>query len=163
MQKNLPHHVTRGIALYLAILVGAVFAATAMGVAAIFYREVRISKLFFPSLTAFYAADTGAECALYGHIKQNLFDFNIPSNRTITCTNTSVPVTWNAADTYYEFSYNIGSGACVNVEIRKRFVPACFKVITRIDSFGTNAPCGGTPNVERGLVIFEPESCSFTP
>lgn len=153
-----------GVALYLAVLIGTILIATGLGISTIFYRELRISGLQFPSLTAFYAADTGKECALYHNIQANVFN-GLPA--TITCQGNTIsniiPGTGsdgNGSYIDYEFQFTLSGNRCADIRVKKQDVggTAC----TRIDSDGENDDCGGSPTIQRSIVSIDPINCPIT-
>lgn len=162
------HYSTKsGVALYLAVLIGTIVMATSMGISTIFYRELRISRVQFPSLLAFYAADTGTECAFYWDLRANppngvFLDPTAPP--TITCQGNPITVSggsgsdFNGPFDFYTFEFNLSSGnVCANVRIKKQIVGVT--PCTRFDVYGTDAACGGSATVERGIVNIDPEWC----
>lgn len=66
-------HKRKGIALLMSVLVSSIFFVIAAAVFKIAFIEYTLSSTGKDSQFAFYAADTGAECALY-------WDSNYPSN-----------------------------------------------------------------------------------
>lgn len=159
-----------GIALYLAIFIGTMLMATSLGISTIFYRELRISRLLFPSLLAFYAADTGVECALYHDLQQDVFDETAPPGTfTITCNGSTRTVTHTKPMVdidHFTFNFDLSGGnTCVaSVRVKKQLldIPLVGPTLcTRIDSFGRDASCGtpGSASVDRGVVSIYSESC----
>ncbi|TSC78819.1 MAG: hypothetical protein G01um101429_642 [Parcubacteria group bacterium Gr01-1014_29] len=154
-----------GVALYLAVLIGTIVMATGMGVSTIFYRELRISRVLFPSFLAFYAADTGAECALYHDLQQDVFDETAPPGTfTITCNGGTRTVTHTepvVGIDRFTFNFELTSmagNACVDVRVKKETIGGV--PCTRIDSYGRNAVCASSAaTVERRLLSIDPESC----
>lgn len=69
---------TRGFTLLLAALVASIVLALGSSVFLIARKQVTLSSLGRDSQFAFYAADTGAECALYWDIRYNLFATSTP-------------------------------------------------------------------------------------
>ncbi len=68
MQKNkivFYKNKKRGVALFIAIMVSGVVLAIGAGMVDIVSKEIRLSSIGRQSSEAFYAADTGLECALY--------------------------------------------------------------------------------------------------
>ncbi len=55
----------KGFALLFAVMISSIILAIALGVATISYKEVKFSTSAKDTNDAFFAADTGAECALY--------------------------------------------------------------------------------------------------
>lgn len=155
----------KGIALYLAVLIGSIVMAAGFGASNIFYRELRITRLQFPSLVAFYAADAGTECALYHDIQGNKFE---GSPATITCQGNIISnITPGAGSDSngpyidYEFEFELSNdvgNACANVRVKKQTVSG--DPCTRIDVYGWDAGCSsGSASVERGIVSIDPDYC----
>jgi len=55
----------KGVSIYLAIMIMGVLLALALGVAAILYSQIKVTKGMGDSVSAFYAANTGIERELY--------------------------------------------------------------------------------------------------
>lgn len=151
-----------GVALYLAIVVGTILISTGLGLSGIFFREVRISRLQFPSVVSFYAADAGQECALYHDLDQDIFNGVPPA--TIQCQGNSISLNPVGTDKYH-FAFNLSNAvdACADVTIKKETInilPFGNTLCTRIDSYGENGACGsGAATVQRGILTIYPESC----
>lgn len=156
-----------GVALYLAIVVGSILITTGMGFSGIFFRELRISRLQFPSLVSFYAADAGQECALYYDLEVRAFNDPSTAPATIECFGIDLPIDNQTSGGVerYKFFFNLSSevSACADVTIKKEFIdiPSFGNTLcTRIDSYGENATClSGEATVQRGYVTIDPESC----
>ena len=163
------HSMQSGVALYLAVLIGTTLMATGLGISTIFYRELRISGVQFPSRVAYYAADTGSECTKYWDFVGNVFD-DPTANATVTCngvTQTIPPVLGsdgNGPYHSYSFQFQLSSAvqnACVRVTVKKQVVgtDSC----TLISSDGENTACGSpTTAVQRGINDVDPETCAIT-
>lgn len=158
-----------GIALYFAVLIGTIIMTTGLGVSTIFYRELRISKLQFPSLVAFYAADAGIECASYWNFKQKVFDDPASPPSFVNCQGANRTVTSgsgsdsNGPYTDYKFQFNLTSSAgnaCAIVRVKRQTVGGvpCAVIVSR----GRNISCGGSATVERGIISKDPEWCTIT-
>jgi hypothetical protein len=81
----LPTHVReRGFTILLAALVASLVLALGISVFSIAQKQLILSSTGRTSQYAFYAADTGAECALYWDIRHNHFPTTSPPT-TITC------------------------------------------------------------------------------
>ncbi len=68
----------RGFTLLLAALVASIVLALGSSIFLIARKQVTLSSLGRDSQFAFYAADTGAECALYWDIRQSAFGTSTP-------------------------------------------------------------------------------------
>lgn len=77
MMKKNTH--TRGFTLLLAALVASIVLALGSSIFVIARKQVTLSSLGRDSQFAFYAADTGAECALYWDIRQGAFGSSTPA------------------------------------------------------------------------------------
>ncbi|MBX4189373.1 pilus assembly PilX N-terminal domain-containing protein [Candidatus Parcubacteria bacterium] len=77
----------RGITLFIAMIVTATLLLISTGIVTLAVREAKISSTARESQHAFYAADTGIECALYWSAKSP-----VVAGSTITCNNTVSPV-----------------------------------------------------------------------
>ena len=77
----------KGITLFIAVVVAGVLLSVAMGIIEIAYREAVIAGSARESQYAFYAADSGAECALYwdivGQGGQSIFATTSPSGQVV--------------------------------------------------------------------------------
>lgn len=69
----------RGFTLLLAALVASIVIALGSSIFSIAKKQVTLSSLGRDSQFAFYAADTGAECALYWDIKRGAFGSSTPA------------------------------------------------------------------------------------
>lgn len=68
----------RGFTLLMAALVGSLVLSLGLSIVAIARKSVTLSSIGRDSQFAFYAADTGAECALYWDIRHNIFASSTP-------------------------------------------------------------------------------------
>lgn len=78
----------RGVALFIAVLMGSIALTIGMGVLNITLKELKLSSLSRDSMSAFFAADTGLECALYWDDVRTL---NSPSSIFATSTDLTPP------------------------------------------------------------------------
>lgn len=72
----------RGIALYTAIIVGAIALLLATAMADIAFRQLVLSQTARASQNAFYAASTGVECVRYYDSVEKIFPTSSPSAQT---------------------------------------------------------------------------------
>ena len=137
----------RGFTLLLAALVASITLALGSAIFEIAQKEVTLSSVGRDSQYAFYAADTGAECALYWDMRFNFFGTSTPSVNPPDprCDNQSL---CDEADecvrsgTYpqtmtFEFQPN---GYCVDVAVEKTFdeVNDAIRTTVRSDGFSTS-------------------------
>ncbi len=135
----------KGFTLLLAVLITNIILGMSVGISVFIIRELLISSTGRESQKAFFASDSGAECALYWDIKQDAFE--ISSTHVISCAGTSPTV--GGPSGISEFDLTFTNGACTHVKVNKT-IP--FSTI--IDSAGHNTCNLNDPNrVERILRI----------
>ena len=71
--KSSLHRSNRGFTLLLSVLIASIVLALATSIFQIARKEITLSSLGRDSQFAFYAADTGAECALYYDVRLHAF------------------------------------------------------------------------------------------
>ncbi|MBL7045639.1 MAG: hypothetical protein ISR99_01215 [Parcubacteria group bacterium] len=140
----------KGFTLLLAVLVSSLLLSIGLGIFNITIKEVLLSSIGRESQFAFYAADTGIECALYWNDKQSKFSTTTPS--TVTCGGTTVSDGGGVGfDTPMIFEFEV-SGFCSVVSVTKSLTHPR----TRIESKGYNTTCGNDINprrVERAIRV----------
>lgn len=132
-----------GFTLLLAVLVSGVLLAIGLAIFNITIKEILLSSSGRESQFAFYAADTGAECALYWDQKQR--SFATSTSASISCNNVTIPsVGGEGYDTPSTFQFEVG-GFCAIVSVTKsETFPR-----TKIESKGYNTSCGSSENPRR--------------
>lgn len=144
----------KGITLLLAMLISSTASLLGLGIFMIVYGELGISTAAKESQIAFYAADSGIECALYADVMLNSFSTSTPAT-DINCNGT--PVTLQSASdgvggVTFRFNFTVMPGrSCATVTAMKLGSGK-----TVIDSFGENVPDCTTSNarvIQRGLEI----------
>lgn len=167
---------TRGFTILMSVLVASLLLSLGLSIFTIAIKETLLSSAVRESQFAFFAADTGIECALY-------WDFHYPSGASgyplafatssssaaptgpINCNGDNIMTGWQIASqadsATTTFAFNVGSGSaagCVVVSVGKYTNPS---LRTTIQTRGYNegsrsgATCtgGGPRRVERGLVV----------
>jgi hypothetical protein len=94
MKKNPHPHTSPGFTLLLAALVASLVLSLGVSIFTIARKSILLSTMGRDSQYAFYAADTGAECALYWDLRHNHFPATSPP-ATITCDGQTVPLTFS--------------------------------------------------------------------
>ncbi|HEU5114394.1 MAG TPA: hypothetical protein VFT82_01350 [Candidatus Paceibacterota bacterium] len=178
MKRN-AHSKREGFAMLFAVLVASVLLAVGLSIFNLTVKELTLSASGRESQFAFYAADTGAECALYWDFKgTDIFATSTdnrnpsPSNpdcvdtisqpaQTISITNyvtyTGYPIARTANSAVTQFTLNIPSvnpQDCAIVTVIKDSSSGLTK--TTIDARGYNTACTDTANpnrVERALKV----------
>ncbi len=147
----------RGFTILFAMLVSSLALAIGLAIYDITVRELDLSSTATQSQYAIYAADTGAECALYWDSK-NIFatssQSSVPASGVL-CNSVdiaSAPWTIDATPTAATTTFMVTFSPqpyCTSVTVAKSGTPSK----TTITSRGYNASCGvslsGTPKLER--------------
>lgn len=173
--KNLPAMLritmqagNQGFVILFAVTLSAILLSIALGVANIALKEIKFGTSAKDTNDAFFAADTGAECALNNDKpSSNHFPVGGPASQ-ITCAGSTISPTYSATDpnnsnaVLYNFVVaNIGgnSVSCANVNVSKDAISRSPSVITVVTSKGYNIMDNGSclssnPNrIERELIV----------
>ncbi len=163
-----PTRSSRGFAMLFAVLVSSVLLSIGLSIFNLTVKELALSSSGRESQFAFYAADSGTECALYWDFKgQNIFatssSSRTPSPASPDCAGQTINIspsqtTGSSATTQFLFQIpnTLPSGAsapyCVTVTVSKSVNNNI--VTTTIDSRGYNSCDVSDPNrVERALRV----------
>lgn len=152
----------RGFVLLFTVILSSIFLAVALGVADIAFKELKFGTDARATNDAFFAADTGAECAsYYNRLDINKFPINNDPATPIICADSSISVTKTVSLPTYYWNFvvpSLGSSnqSCAVVNIEKDTDPSnpSAVILTVITSKGYNVgdpTCSSTnPNrVER--------------
>jgi len=155
------HKAASGFTLLFAVLIGSLLFAIGIAIANLTIKEIILSAAGKESETAFFAADTGTECALYWDLRvSGTFPSSQSSPRdpdnTIQCNGANVGLSyaWTATEATTTFRLGLGSESCAEVRVGKTVNPAR----TIIESHGRNdSDCASTDSnparVERALRV----------
>ncbi len=111
---------SRGFTLLLAALVSSLVLAVGLSIVAIVKKSVMLSSIGRESQFAFYAADTGAECALYWDLRHGYFATTAPAV-TPTCAGSTLVANGRAPTTPYTMTFQFEpNGRCVDVAVLKQ-------------------------------------------
>ena len=154
--RNSKHN--KGFTVLFAVIVSAIVLAIGVSIANITLKQIVISSAGRESQIAFYAADSGAECALYQDLMQsNIFSTSTETYSSFDCFGQGVefgdfPVVANGTSATTTFVAKfLNSNYCAKVKVSKHDGK------TTIDSRGYNiCPQDGVTNpriLERGLQI----------
>ncbi len=106
----------KGFALFYAVLVSSLVLSIGLATFNISFKQGRLVAGALNSQDAFYAADTGLECALYWDIQQNILN-GVAENPVISCgTGEDVVMVESPSDVW---TFSLTSGTCATVEIDK--------------------------------------------
>jgi hypothetical protein len=114
----------KGFVLLFAVTLAAIFLSIALGVADIALKEVKFGTSAKDTNNAFYAADTGVECALF-YDKSGASSFVTGSSPSLVCNNSTVTASENPS-LYWSFTLsglNTDGQGCAKVTIDKRSAP----------------------------------------
>lgn len=118
-----------GFLLLLTILIVSIILSLGLGVGNIILNQIKLSGAGRESQIAFYAADAGAESALYRDLKQSEFPNNSTSN----------------------FDLNLDNGSCAKVTVTKSGISTTIESRGRNKASGPNQCSGIERAVERGI------------
>ena len=140
----------KGFTLFIAIIVTGTLLLVASGIISLAVRQAFISASGRESQYAFYAADTGIECALYWDVQNSTGSsaFSTSTGSTINCNGSSSSVGGNPLST---FSFTLTPDSyCVTVSVTKAYVSGV--LVTTIESKGYNTCDPSNPRrVERAV------------
>jgi len=131
-----------GFTLLLSLLVISIVLVTGLSISGIIMKEIVLSGFGRESQIAFYAADTGLECAFYWDVKGAFAS----TTYSIQCADSSVSGEINKDPII--FNIILSNGACAKIKIDKSN-PS----FTTVESRGYNINCDSSNprKVERGL------------
>ena len=137
-----------GFTILLAALVASLVLALGIAVFSIAQKQLILSSTGRNSELAFYAADTGAECALYWDMRRAAFDPLLPVT-PLTCDGNAAIAVGNTGASYpisYTFSFDPNT-YCVQVTVTKNTVHPR----TRIHADGFSVACADIGASSRAL------------
>ncbi len=127
------------------VLIAGIILTMAIGIANVTYKELVLSSEARDANIAFFAADTGAECALYWDIGNNTNVFYTGQLNPIYCNDQTISFSTPSLDMYmFEFAPTLDT--CAVVSVNKNFpidVNGVSVSHTRITSRGFTAQCTG--------------------
>lgn len=156
---------SKGFVLLFAVTLAAIFLSIALGVADITLKEINFSTSVKNSNNAFFAADTGAECALYWDSStstNNIFGGGGDAS-SMTCADQMISLQQDSSSSWSFDVNNLGIAgyACAKVTVTKTFssdtppVALSTSIVSKgynIGSGGAGGTCSPTSNaVEREL------------
>jgi Tfp pilus assembly protein PilX len=154
----------RGIALYIAITITGALVLVAFAIISIALRQINIASVGRDSQAAFYAADSGAECALFWDVKNptnpTRSAFATTTSQVISCNanvanplNNNISVGGGQANATSTFDLTFLPDAyCATVTVVKSYIGG--QSATKIESRGYNTCADGAlRRVERAVRI----------
>lgn len=144
----------RGFTLLFAVLVGSILLALGYAIFNIVSKDVLLSSSGRDSQFAFYAADSGIECALYWDYQEDAFA-TTSALTSVACGESDATLTREYQDTTYvtTFSFSLGdalSAPCATIDVYKTPDP----VRTVVVSAGYNTCVTSNPRrIERAIRV----------
>lgn len=143
----------QGFTLFIAVLLGSLMLAIGFSIFNLAFKELLLSSSARDSQIAFYAADTGLECALYYDQKQEAFPTTgpQPQSASITCAGQSTAAARQSVSGGYRWAWVLDTGTlCTTIEVYKETDTGR----TQIRALGYNT-CDATDErrTERGLRV----------
>ncbi len=138
----------RGFALLIAVIFMSVMLSFGLALGSLGYKQQVLASSAIESQYAFYAADAGLECVLYGDQQQNLFAYanrNLTGNPTMTCNGQSINVSTVSYDNpvglwVTQAQVPLNNNRCSIVTVYKYNTPQS-GLTTYIFSQGFDVPC----------------------
>jgi Tfp pilus assembly protein PilX len=141
----------QGFTLFIAIIVMGTLLLVTTGLISLAVRQSLISASGRESQQAFYAADTGMECALYWDVKNpsGISAFSTTTGSTISCNNSSGQAVGGSSQSTFSLNLTPDS-SCTSVTVRKSYQGST--LVTSIESKGYNTCDLSNPRrVERAV------------
>jgi Tfp pilus assembly protein PilX len=146
----------KGIAIYISVTITAALVLVSFAILNLAIKQIGISSAGRDSQAAFYAADSGIECALFWDLKNSTvpgvsaFATSSPL-QTISCNNQIITVSRNGASSTFNYSFT-PNPYCVSVTVAKDYVGE--QPTTLIESRGYNSCiAGNSRRVERAVLV----------
>lgn len=133
------HTRDKGFTILLAALVASLVLTLGISIFSVAQKQVVLSSLGRSSQYAFYAADTGAECALYWDVRFSYFSSTTPTGNPPSCDGpTPLVITGTPGPLPYTMSFEFEpNGYCSQVSVIKSATDP--KTVIHADGFST--PC----------------------
>lgn len=144
----------RGVSLYIAISVTAALTLVSFAVINSAVKQLGISSLARDSQMAFFAADSGVECALYWDLKSgtNPFSTTTSPTPTISCNGMTVSQATTYVNLISTSTVSFSPNPCISISVVKWYQGNELK--TKIESRGYNTCTVSNPRrVERAILV----------
>ena len=169
-QNNKNKKREKGFTILFAVLVSTLVLAVGASIIALSFKQIILSGSARESQFAFYASNTGYECALYWDFNKLGGDLVFATSTESTlagdlsgvqCAERSVEFigggdkTSTSAETKFRIKFDgTDSGQCVLVIVTKEYDDVETRIKTTIDSYGYNTCDSSNPRrIERGLQV----------
>ena len=154
-----------------AVVTAGILLIIAMSIGGIALKEQILSTSNKESQVAFYAADTGMECALYWDQVKGVFALDVNGNQSslvnsVKCNNSAITLTFDkTSSTLYDYRFKIsgipvgsdGATTCAVVEVDKNTAyvdpvkGGAARIKTDIYSYGYSTCDASLNRLERGI------------
>jgi len=144
----------RGVSLYIAISVTAAMTLVSFAVINVAVKQIGISSLARDSQTAFFAADSGVECALYWDLKSGANPFSTTTSPApnVSCNGMSVSQSRTYVNDISTSTVSFSPNPCITISVVKWYQGNELK--TKIESRGYNTCTVSNPRrVERAILV----------
>lgn len=160
---NFKYKKDKGFVALFTVLLVSVILAMAVGIASISLKEIVLSSSASEGNKAFYAADSGIECALYfdkiNPVPGTLLQSLVCNGNTYVEVEGSPdfgPTSNSFTDEVYNFAIPFGENdeLCADIQVERAIIGEVFS--TRIESKGSNVACDDDSNpkkVERSIRV----------
>ncbi len=125
-----------GFVVLFTVLIAGIVLALGLGIFSIAYKELQLTFSAKESQYSFFAADAGADCALFYDLKKG--NFSVASPAIPQCNGAPVANFTSISPTSFSFQFNSGDKGCAVVFIDKAH---SIGTQTRIISKGYNTTC----------------------
>jgi hypothetical protein len=157
--KHINTHSQKGFVALFAVLLATVVLSISIGIANISYKEVVLSSAAREANSAFFAADSGAECMLLHDLKLGIFTGPGPFP-PISCfgqdpdsTFSPIPYDNEGSTPSYAFGYQYDlDDSCARIELHKN-VEEGDAFYTKIEAKGYNMSCLQMSTIQPGTAI----------
>lgn len=143
-KQKLKKKYNQGIAIYMAVTITAALVLVSFAIINLVLKQISISSVARDSVAAFYAADSGIECALYWDLKnptnptRSAFSTTTPTQTFVSCNNQSIPISViTGATTTFSFTLPAPESYCVTVGVFKKYSGSL--PVTQIEARGYNS------------------------
>ena len=153
----------KGYLLLLAVLLASIILSIGLGIFVIINKSLILASTGRDSQFAFYAADSGIECALYWDRRHAGFSTGVfatstgslPPSSGVLCNSADIASSWtisnqtaNTADTAFNMAF--ANGTCTTVTVKK----SDSGLTTRLEAFGFNTCNTQSPRrIERAVRV----------
>ena len=133
--KTTAAHSSRGFTLLLAALVSSLVLTLGLTIVAIARKSVTLSSIGRDSQFAFYAADTGLECAIYWDLRHDYFSTSTPAEAA-TCDGQLLVMSGREATLPHTITFEFNpNGRCAKLSVTKNLTAPNMEI--RSDGFNT--------------------------